>query len=63
MSEDPIKSQQIIDLLNLSTALANAVNLDMMSREHAKVIWMTYLKGTLLDVPKKQQLEPKYFTA
>lgn len=58
-----IKSQQIIDLLNLSTALANAVNLDLMAREHAKAIWINFIKGTQIDVQKKQQLEPKHFTA
>lgn len=48
-------SAEVEDLKNLAEALSTAVNQDFMAREHAKSIWMNFLKkGTDLDVPKKQ---------
>jgi hypothetical protein len=46
-------SSEIEDLKNLSSALSAAVANDFMAREHAKSIWIHFLKSaTYLDVPK-----------
>jgi hypothetical protein len=45
-------SDEIRDLLNLSTALATAVNSRFMSPEHGATIWKTFLKKTSVDVQK-----------
>jgi hypothetical protein len=51
-------SSEIEDLVKLSTALSAAVANDFMAREHAKSIWMSFLKkSTSLDVPKIQPIK------
>jgi len=47
-----IKSEEIKDALNLSTALATAINARLMSPDHGGTIWKLFLKTTSLDIEK-----------
>lgn len=46
-------SEYCTDMKVLSEALALAVANSFMSREHAKAVWMQYIKNTPMDVKKE----------
>ncbi len=48
---------EIDELKDLVDSLAKAVEMDFMSRDHAKLIWRKYLKASGMDLevqPKKE---------
>ena len=52
MSETP-SGEIIRDAVNLSTALATAVQARFMAPEHGASIWKKFLKDSNIDEPKK----------
>jgi len=45
-------SEEIADLLNLSLALANAVEYRFMAPDHGAIIWKKFLRSSSIDVQK-----------
>lgn len=49
------KSKAANNLANLALALEKAVTQDFMAREHAALVWKTFLRESGLDVLKKKE--------
>lgn len=45
---------EVSELRDLVSSLATAVELDFMSRDHAKLIWRKYLKASGMDINDSQ---------